>query len=607
MAILLQAQNLMKSLGGKLLFENASFTIEEGEHIGVIGPNGAGKTSLFRCLTQQYDVDAGEISYANGLRLAYLAQEEDLNISESIEDYIGHENVIPIWDLKQLGRGLGFNDEDYSRPLSSFSGGFRMRAKLIKLLANDPQLLLLDEPTNYLDLESLLVLERFLLDFKGSFLLISHDREFLKRVTDHTLEIEERVFTKFNGNLDDYFEQKAIINEQIEKQILDLQAKRSAILEFANKFRAKATKAKQVQSRLKSLDKMPEISPTAKRQLAAIPIPQPTPTGKRILQIENAEMGYPEKTVIKNVQLFIDRGDHLGIVGRNGAGKSTFLKSLSEKLELKAGQLNWGKDVSLGYYAQHVAEDLNLNQTVFQALCDQAHPSVSDQEIKDLAGALLFKGERIDHKLKILSGGEKARVALGQILLQKSSFILLDEPTNHLDFDTVEALAEALSKYDGALLVVSHDRSFIKRISHKIIEIQAGQLSYFPGSYDEYVWSLQKGEWAKLSPQSPISTDNNNVKTNLKSKQNYKELKKSLEKEIRTLEKDLVLLEKSNEDLEHKIHDINQKFVDRPELGASLSKDLNEYQSQLQSNEESWLEIVERLEQANSELEDLLK
>ncbi|MCB0384505.1 MAG: ABC-F family ATP-binding cassette domain-containing protein, partial [Bdellovibrionales bacterium] len=257
--VLLQVHNGSKSFGARSLFSGASFAANVGEHIGVIGPNGAGKSTLFRCLAGLDHLDSGEVIQASSLRLGYLAQEDHFALDQSVEEYLQANCLTPIWELKSLGRRLGLSEKHFTSSVTQLSGGYRMRCKLLALIGQEPNLLLLDEPTNYLDLESLFVLESFLQDFKGAFLLISHDREFLRRTTDHILEIESGEFTKFNGNIDDYFEQKALIREQLEKQALSQEAKRGEILKFAAKFGAKATKARQVQSRLKQLDRMESI------------------------------------------------------------------------------------------------------------------------------------------------------------------------------------------------------------------------------------------------------------------------------------------------------------------------------------------------------------
>ncbi|MBU6375572.1 MAG: ATP-binding cassette domain-containing protein, partial [Bdellovibrionales bacterium] len=490
---LIQLQQGSKSYGSKVLFDQASFAINADEHVGVIGPNGAGKTTLFKALIGEESLDSGEIVRSRSLRLGYLSQYDQWGPSETIEEFISRGATLPLWELKSLGRGLGLLDDHYTRPIQSFSGGYRMRAKLLRMLGAQPNLMLLDEPTNYLDLETLLVLEKFLQGFNGAFLLISHDREFLRRTTDHIVEVESGSITKFNGNIDDYFEQKELLRQQLESRALSVEQRRKEVLDFVARFGAKATKARQAQSRLKSLDRLETIEVKALPTRARFRIPAPARAGKLVLDVRSADLGYPERQVLRGLDLRLMGGEHLAVVGLNGAGKSTLLKSLAGRLPLQSGTVEHGFEASFAFFAQHVAEELNPDHTVLRALQQKAHPAVLPQEILDLAGTLLFAGDDVQKPIRVLSGGEKSRVALGQVLLQKASCLLLDEPTNHLDFDTVESLAQALEKYEGSIVVVSHDRSFIRRVGTKILEVHQGRASTYPGSYDEYVWSVEKG------------------------------------------------------------------------------------------------------------------
>ena len=600
--VLLQVHNGSKGYGSRQLFANASFAANVGEHIGLIGPNGAGKSTLFRCLIDHEQLDQGNIIRPGSLRLGYLAQEESFDSNQTVEDYLESSCLTPIWELKSFGRKLGLSEQHFHSPITKLSGGYRMRCKLLALIGMEPNLLLLDEPTNYLDLESLFVLESFLQDFKGAFLLISHDREFLRRTTDHILEIEGGEFTKYNGNIDDYFEQKTLIREQVEKQALSQEAKRSTILKFAAKFGAKATKARQVQSRLKQLGKMESIELSPLQVAAQIRIPSPIHTGKVVLETSQLQLGYGDKVILSQVELNILRKDHVGIVGVNGAGKTTLLKALAQKLAPQQGQVKLGHNVDVGYYAQHVAEELSPGDTVYEALMRKAHPEVLPQEAKDLAGSLLFSGSDVDKKVAVLSGGEKARVALGQILLKKSPLLILDEPTNHLDFHTVEALTQALHNYPGSLVAVSHDRGFIKRIAHKIIEIRNGKALLYPGSYDEYVWSQQKGVMGladKTAGQTPVNDSPGKASTGGKVKS--KELRKSLEKKIKQNNKRCLEINRQMGQIESQILALNDELAKAPGSSAqTIAKQLSELQQQNSKLEEEWFTLQDQIEQAKS-------
>lgn len=611
MSVLIQVKDGSKNFGSRQIFDRASFAVQAGEHIGLIGPNGAGKSTLLKILAQVDQLDSGEVIKSRELRLGYLAQQETSASEELVESFLETHSRLPIWDLKALGIGLGLKEEQFSLPMNQLSGGFQMRVRLLALLGQECNLLLLDEPTNYLDLESLLVLEKFLLNYQGAFLLVSHDREFLRRTTDHILEVEAGQFTKFNGNIDDYFEQKAIWMEQAQKKAMNQAAQRQEILSFAAKFGAKATKAKQVQSRLKRLDKFENIEARPIPIRANIQIPAPLRTGKEVLTVEEAEMGYePGHPVIENVNMNLYRGDHLGVVGINGAGKSTLLKTLAQRLKPLSGRVKAGHQVKVGYYAQHVAQELDPSETVFQALQRAAHPDILPQEVRDLAGSLLFREDDIEKKTKILSGGEKARIALGQVLLGKSPCLLLDEPTNHLDFETVEALTQALHKYEGTVVVVSHDRGFIQRIASKILEIRNGRAEVYPGSYDEYVWSLQKGAWgSKDTPSGESNSDRPSNQSSAKNnKINYKEQKKSLQKAVTQFKKQIAQADKELETLRSHLNESQKQLMSAkgPEA-ETLAKDLSQIKNKIDTAEENWIELNMNLEEAEAQLSELIQ
>ncbi len=606
---LIQLQQGSKAYGSKVLFDEASFSINEGEHVGVIGPNGAGKTTLFKALIGEEQLDSGDIIRSRGLRLGYLSQHDTWRADETIEEFISSAAVLPIWELKTLGRGLGLLDEHYERPIQSFSGGYRMRAKLLKMLGAQPNLMLLDEPTNYLDLETLLVLEKFLQGFDGAFLLISHDREFLRRTTDHIVEVEGGSITKYNGNIDDYFEQKEMLRQQLEARAMSVEQRRKEVLDFVARFGAKATKAKQAQSRLKSLDRMETIEVKALPTRARFRIPSPARSGKLVLEVKSAELGYPERKVLEGLDLRLMGGDHLAVVGFNGAGKSTLLKTIAGRLEPIRGTIEHGYEATFAFFAQHVAEELNPEHTVLRALQQKAHPAVLPQEILDLAGTLLFAGDAVQKPIRVLSGGEKSRVALGQVLLQKASCLLLDEPTNHLDFDTVESLAQALEKYEGSIIAVSHDRSFIRRIGTKILEVHQGRASTYPGTYDEYVWSVENGGYSTLTDGAGSGTPD--LKTGAVSaggseaaakKPNYKEEKKALDRRLRQLEQKIAQSENTVARNHVRIAEINEELTAGKGNSITLIAEMGKLQQEVDACETTWMESADEREKVLAEI-----
>lgn len=605
---LLQLHQGSKQFGSKILFNQASFSINTGEHVGVIGPNGAGKTTLFKILVAQTSLDSGDLILSQKLKIGYLEQEAHEPIDISAEQHLSDASSLPLWQLKQLGIELGLLEKHFSVPFHELSGGYRMRMKLLALIGQEPNLMLLDEPTNFLDLESILALEKFLQDYQGAFLLISHDREFLKRTTDHTLEVEMGEITKFPGHIDDYFEQKTQLRTIAEAQVANQEAKRKHLQDFIDRFGAKATKARQAQSRVKMLEKMEKIEIKDLPVRAKIKIPPPHHSGKEILTLNNAELGYPEKTIIKDCSLRLERGVHLGVVGFNGAGKSTLLKSLAGRIPLKNGNHQLGYQVQLSYYAQHVSEELNPQDTVFESLQKMATPDLKTQDILNLAGSLLFSGDAIDKKISVLSGGEKSRVALGQILLQRSPLILLDEPTNHLDFDTVEALTEALRDYPGTVVVVSHDRSFIGRIATQILEIRNGRADIYPGTYDDYLWSLEKGVLKeRTSEPDTLTLTSNSSPEKLVSSPNLTTKTRSLKQvqaKLRESQKKIKKLELQLEKYTAQIQELNSQILEsRGEKIAQLSKELSTTNEILLQTEEELMQQMEGAAQLEMELQ----
>lgn len=602
---LLQAKNIFKQFGLKTLFDGASFSINQGEHVGVIGPNGAGKTTLFKALVGAESLDSGEITKMQGLRIGYLEQEAEWSLEISANEYLESECQKPIWELKQIGTRLGLTEEHFSCPMNSLSGGYRMRMKLLYLIGLEPELMLLDEPTNFLDLESVLALETFLQDFSGAFLLISHDREFLKRTTDSTLEIEAGQITKFPGNIDDYFEQKTELESVLRAQALNQETKRKQIQDFVSRFGAKATKAKQAQSRLKQLEKMEKIELKKLPVRASIQIPPPIHTGKESLALESADLGYATKKVLQNVNLRLERGDHLGVVGVNGAGKSTLLKSLAGTLEPLRGTRRLGYQVTLSHFSQHSTDQLKLDESVMDALERGAHPDLVRQDILNMAGSLLFSGDDLYKKVRVLSGGEKSRVALGQVLLKKSPLLLLDEPTNHLDFETVESLTYALSEYAGSLIVVSHDRGFISRVATKILEINTGHLRLYPGSYDDYLWSLQNGalkDSATLNNQS-VRPSESMTASATPLRFNYRDEVKRLQSAIKTSQKEIEKIEKDLAHLKKSQHELNQELLKaKGAQAAGLARDLGLCSENILVKEDQLLAQMEQLDQQESTL-----
>ena len=482
-----------------------------------------------------------------------------------------------------------------------------MRVRLLRLLGQDPNFLLLDEPTNYLDLESILALEQFLRGYEGGFLLISHDREFLKRTTDQTLEVEAGDIQKYPGNIEEYFEYKAQIRSQLEAEAMSIERKRKAIQDFVARFGAKATKASQAQSRLKTLAKLEtiELAPLPVRSTIHLASPERNP--KLLVRLTGVELGYGTNTVLRGLDVQLLGGDHIAVVGLNGAGKSTFLKSLVGVLEPLRGKIETGFDVRFAYFSQNVTEALDPTQTVYDSLMQAAPKSARPQEVLDLAGSLLFSGDDVRKRISVLSGGEKTRVALGRVLLSRASCLVLDEPTNHLDFQTVEALTIALRNFAGSIVLVSHDRSFVKRVARKILEIRSGSALVYPGSYEDYVyWVRQNQDRGESTPSGTAQTPSAAAPTPLVSTSSLdRERKKSLERELRTAEKKLSELDRTVHQLHGEIENLTTQLSASgvtPQQLQVLGPQLKAAQKRLDESEAAWMELAERKSQIESEL-----
>jgi ATP-binding cassette subfamily F protein 3 len=603
---LLQLQGGAKSFGSRFLFEDATFSVNEGEHVGVIGPNGAGKTTLFKILNGEDELDHGQIIRSRALKMGYLSQHDHWEKGDTGNTYLERTSKMPIWDLKTLGRQLHVSESLLEKEILSLSGGYRMRIKLMGLLGQEPNLMLLDEPTNYLDLETTLVLERFLQGYQGAFLLISHDREFLRRTTDHILEVEGGDMTKYNGNIDDYFEQKELLRSQLAASAEAQSKKKKDILDFVARFGAKATKAKQAQSRLKQLDKMEDIEVKSLPVTSVIRIPPPAKTGKIIVEVKDASFGYGERAVIKGVNLNVMRGDHVAVVGLNGAGKSTLLKGITVTLPPLAGTAQLGLGAQMAFFAQHVVEALNPAHTVQQSLQEAAHREILPQQVLDLAGSLLFSGDDIRKSISVLSGGEKSRVALGRVLLQKAPCLVLDEPTNHLDFGTVEALTNALRSYEGTVMVVSHDRGFIKRIGTKILEVSNGGVRVYPGTYEEYVWSVQQIMAQDPGTAAPVYRAAPTTSAPVARAENWKEKKKKLDKDLRAVEKRLSDNEKETSALHAENEEINQRLIAASSPSMADVKKMSANGERITELESLWLELAEEKEACSKAIAEMV-
>jgi len=523
----IQLDGVSKSFGGQLVFRNVSWRIAERERIGLVGPNGAGKTTLCRILAGLDEPDTGEVSRPRSTTVGYLAQEVGASTAGSalVEALSGFDEV---WALERemeevalalerapsdsltdrygdlqhrfeaLGgyrletaarailSGLGFRADELHRPLTEFSGGWRMRAALARLLLLAPSLLLLDEPTNHLDLASLAWLEDFLAGYGGTVVVVSHDRYFLNRMVTSIADLGPDGLTVYPGDYDDFLVEREARRELLEARARN-QAKRIAEVErFIERFRYQATKARQVQSRIKMLARVERLEVPGARRQVHFTFPEPPRTGRRVATLTGIHKAYGDNVVYAGIDLAVERGERLALVGENGAGKSTLLKILAGVLPFERGERALGAHVAVHYYAQHQLDALDLARTVLEEL-EAVAPESTHTRLRTILGAFLFSGDSVDKKVAVLSGGEKARLALARMLVRPAALLCLDEPTNHLDLVSREVLESALAQFPGTIVFISHDRYFINRIATVVVEVAGGALTPYPGSYDDYL------------------------------------------------------------------------------------------------------------------------
>jgi ATP-binding cassette subfamily F protein 3 len=529
--MLLRLEGLSKSFAGRTLFSGVELDVRAGDRIGLVGPNGAGKTTLLRIVAQDEAPDGGRVAVSRGVRVGMLRQEIDPTLERPVREEVAsalarldalaqelHEleaeiaqastgdvsaEIAARYDraraafelgggferearVERVLAGLGFEPDDRGRPLRSFSGGWLMRVELAKLLLSAPDVLLLDEPTNHLDLPSIQWFEETLAGFRGGVVVISHDRTFLRRHVSRVLELESGRWALYEGSYDRYLAQREERRAQLLARKASQDREIAQVERFIERFRYKATKARQVQSRIKALEKVERIAIEAPaRRRLRLRIPPPERAGDVVIALEEICKSYGTTRVYRGANLKLRRGDRLALVGPNGAGKSTLLRILAGVLPFDSGRRELGHNVQVGFFAQHQLESLDPTRSVLEELASAAR-SEDFPRLRGHLGAFLFSGEDVEKKVSVLSGGEKARLALAKMLLRPTNFLVLDEPTNHLDVDACEVLEEVLREYQGTLALISHDRSFLNAVATRIVEVRAGNLREFLGNYDEY-------------------------------------------------------------------------------------------------------------------------
>lgn len=491
MSVLLQINGIRKRYGAVTILEDATASFTRSQRLAVIGRNGAGKSTLCRIITGEEEMDAGTVTKNSALRLGYLKQYDPFKLEEPVLEFLTRYTDKEPWQCSEVAGQFQLKNEMLEKPIAELAGGYRTRVKLAAMLLEDPNFLVLDEPTNYLDLSTLILLENFLQNFNGGYLIVSHDREFLKRTCTETLEVDHGRVSFFPGPIEEYFEFKEERDRQIEAYNRGVEKKKEQLQEFVDRFKARASTATRAKSKMKQMARLKTIEILHGTGQVRIRIPEVENKTGAALWCEDLNIGYPGKAVASGISLEINRGAHVAILGENGQGKTTFLRTIAANLQPLGGSFRWGTGLKVAYYAQHVVETMDPKDDIYAYLRRGAPFEVTNQDILNMAGCFLFKGDEVRKKLAVLSGGERARLCLASLLLTKSQVLLLDEPTNHLDFETVEALGTALKSFSGTIFFISHDRTFVNLIATSIVDIKSGTVGKYPGTYEDYVYHLE--------------------------------------------------------------------------------------------------------------------
>lgn len=640
-----QIKDLSYSIGERKLLDRVSWAVQPGQRVALIGPNGAGKTTLFRIVTGEIEAHSGTTLKPRGFRIGYLPQEEIVVRGETMLQTVldGQKEISSLEKkivelhsalgdsskendklLDQLGTaehrfealggyrveteaktvlsGLGFSEKDFSSPLSNFSGGWKMRAYLARLLIQKPDMLLLDEPTNHLDLPALEWLEQFLLQFSGGVVVISHDRFFIDRLVRGIYELDRGQLVYYSGNYHGYEKQKRQREELLRKKWEELREEKKRQERFIERFRSKNTKASQVQSRIKHLEKMETIEILPPPRQMDFNIAVEIHSYNDVLKIEDMFFRYKEEWVLEGLNFHVSRGEKVALVGVNGAGKTTLTKLITGQIFPQKGCVDLGKRTQIGYYAQHRISDLDLESTVY----DEVLKTAADKHIpriREVLGVFLMSGDDVTKKIKVLSGGEKARVSLAKILLSPVNFLIMDEPTNHLDMPSVEALESALDKYKGTLLMISHDRYFLDKLVHRVVEVKDRHLEEYTGNYSYYLEKRnidsENRTQAKESPSRQISgrKTKDQKRAEAESRQAVSKKRNRLQKEVDSLERKINTLEAKKIEMEKSL--VKPETYKDSSSSVALQKDYASVKKELEKSYKNW-------ESFKLELEDLL-
>lgn len=599
--IIAQAQDLEQRFGGNIIFSNISFSVPDNARIGLVGPNGAGKTTLLKIMTGQQEPTSGQFTINKGLKVGYIAQENGLDedllkrYDQLAYDFEQEGGFTYQAEIKSILNGFNFKENTWNKVIGTLSGGEKTRLAFVKLLLQKPPVLLLDEPTNYLDLDTLDWLETFLKNYQGAIITVSHDQYFLDHLANQIFELNFGKLTTFKGNYSQYVKERELMDSQQEAAYEKQQEKIKKEEEFIQKNLVRASTTKRAQSRRKVLDKMERIKPPKHKQKVRINFTSERPSGKEVLIAKDLTIGYPDKVMVSDIDFQVNKNDRVAIIGPNGIGKSTLLKTIMKKLEPKGGSIKYGASLDIGYYDQEL-QSLDPSKTVLDTIWDR-HKTMPEKDVRSILASFLFTAEDIDKTVGQLSGGQKARLTLTVLSLEKDNFLLMDEPTNHLDIEAKEVLEEALDNYDGTLLFVSHDRYFINELANKIISVRDGHAKIYNGNYSYYLdekakqaAAAQEAEAQKAETETTTSANQN------KGKLSYQE-QKARDSQKRKLERAVSDAEAKIEKLEAEEKEIQTEMAN-PDIAASFEK-LGPLQEKLSA-------VQKQLDQANNDWENAL-
>ena len=639
---MIKFNNLSLRRGSQLLFEGVSLDIHDAEKIGLTGDNGSGKSSLFSAMLGEINIDQGDLELPQAMRVSHVAQQTPSDARSALDHVLDGDTEFrktqkALAELDQdkseekgansamlYGRmeeidgysaparaakllsGLGFKTDTHDNPSQSFSGGWRVRMNLAKALMAPSDLLLLDEPTNHLDLDAIVWLEDWLKKYEGTLMLISHDRDFIDGCCRRILHIENQGIRSYSGNYSQFERQRAerLANEQ---SIYEKQKKKVAHMEsFIRRFRYKASKAKQAQSRIKALEKMQMVIPAHLGSPFNFKFKQCDRLSDPILKLENADAGYGENVVLNNVNLSLSGGERIGLLGANGAGKSTLIKVMADELALMRGDRLQNRNLKIGYFAQHQLEQLDSNLTPMKQFQRQ-FPKATTQELRRFLGGFDFKGTRVDEPIGPFSGGEKARLALALIIYAGPNILLLDEPTNHLDMEMRHALSLAMQDFEGAIILVSHDRSLINRVTDRLILIRDGRVEDFNQDMAEYLRLLRQS--SAKGAEKPVHSSDPRASTPVATKKQRRQILadrrqkiKPVRDRVKTMEKELEQLQQKIDQLDAILHDPQTYETESTANLSAMMQQKSDLEKQLQQTENAWYETMGKLEQMESEL-----